>query len=65
MNWNVEYNEELDELIFSKQTDTSIVERRYSYGIEVGLDIYENIISINIPEPTVLFGVTVKQLKGI
>jgi hypothetical protein len=65
MNWNIEYNEEFDELRFIKNVDTTIVERRYSYGIEVGLDIYENIISIIIPEPTVLFGVTVKQLKGI
>ncbi len=63
-NYEVDYNQETDELIITKMDNAEIVKTNISkYGIKCGVDVQGNIINIIIPEPSILTGIDIEKLK--
>jgi len=64
-NFYVCYDKNLDALEICNNKTINIVKRMTgNYGVEFGFDINDNLISILIPEPDILFGIKPKLLNS-
>ena len=63
--YKIDYNDKTDELTIIKTTNNDIVKtNKGKYGIEYSVDINDDLISIVIPEPSLLFGIKLNQIRN-